>query len=226
MNGTAKRILLVEDEPGIAEPLAALLRSEGFSVNAVGTSAAAFAAAAAETPDLVLLDWMLPDDPGVDLLKRWRQAQHAFPVIMLTARHELIDKVVGLELGADDYVTKPFEPRELVARIRARLRGAGSSAAVTPTLLAHAGIELAVETHTVRYDGRAVELTRMEYALLKLFLEHVGKVFTRDEILNKVWGFDAYPTTRTVDTHVLQLRQKLAPELFETVRGIGYRMKS
>jgi len=209
---------LVEDEPGIHEPLARFLRGEGYDVE-IATTAAAARAAFAAGPDLVILDWMLPDGQGKDLLAAWRTAQATTPVIMLTARAELIDKVLGLELGADDYVTKPFEPRELLARVKVRLR-----APAQRKTLAHGGVEIDDVERRVRFHGNVVEMTKMEFDLLNIFVENAGKVFSRDELLNVVWGFDAYPTTRTVDTHVLQLRQKLAPELFETVRGIGYRM--
>lgn len=216
------RLLLVEDEPGIHEPLTRFLRGEGFDVT-VATTAAAARASFVSHPDLVILDWMLPDGQGQDLLTAWRAAEDTTPIIMLTARAELIDKVLGLELGADDYVTKPFEPRELLARIKARLRASEASPAQRK-VLAHAGVEIDDLERRVRFHGAVIEMTKMEYDLLKIFVENAGKVFSRDELLNVVWGFDAYPTTRTVDTHVLQLRQKLAPELLETVRGIGYRM--
>lgn len=215
-----KRILLVEDEVGIAEPLTRLLSQEGFQVAWADRLSAARREAATPT-DLVILDWTLPDGQGIDLLREWRSAGRTTPVVFLTARHELIDKVLGFEFGADDYVTKPFEPRELLARIKARLRPPVPG---TPKVLAHAGIVMNDDAHVVTYEGKTIDLARMEYALLKLLLQNVGRVFSRDEILNQVWGFEAFPTTRTVDTHVLQLRQKFASELIETVRGVGYRM--
>jgi DNA-binding response OmpR family regulator len=229
LSTTRKRILLVEDEPGIASQLERLLVTEGYAVAVAFDAAAARAATATATtaPDLVILDWMLPDGQGIDLLRAWRGAGRQWPVIFLTARDELIDKVLGLELGADDYMTKPFEPRELLARIKARLRApAPAGAAEARRVVAAAGIEIDDETRVVTYLGRAVELTKMEYALLHLLVESPNKVFSRDELLDKVWGFESYPTTRTVDTHVLQLRQKLAPELVETVRGVGYRLRA
>lgn len=213
-------ILLVEDEASVAEPLGALLRSEGYAVEVAPTAAAATRAIAGD-PDLVLLDWMLPDGQGIDLLRRWRGEGRTLPVIVLTARSELLDKVLGLELGADDYVTKPFEPRELLARIRARLRRRDEPA---PPLLRHLGLELDPSTRIARFEGQELELTRLEHDLLALFLRSPGRVFTRDEILNQVWGYERFPTTRTVDTHVLQLRQKTRPELIESVRGVGYRL--
>jgi DNA-binding response OmpR family regulator len=143
-------------------------------------------------------------------------------VLMLTARAEVVDRIVGLESGANDYLTKPFEPRELVARIRVQAR---ERAARHPTKLQSGGVELDLETRTCSFQGRLVVLARMEFNLLETFLRAPGKVFTREELLNQVWGFDAFPTTRTVDTHVLQLRQKLDAELIETVRGVGYRLR-
>ena len=222
-------ILLVEDEINIATPLLQFLKGEGFAVEHAANAAEAAAAMRLSPPKLVLLDWMLPDRPGVDLLREWRRDRIACPVILLTARHELIDKVLGLELGADDYMTKPFEPRELVARIRARLRtspaaGLMSAKLAAPALVA-AGVTIDLEAREVRFHEALVELTKMEFELLKLLIENKNKVFSRDELLNRVWGYDAYPTTRTIDTHILQLRQKFTAELFETVRGIGYRFR-
>jgi DNA-binding response OmpR family regulator len=214
-------ILLVEDEPSIAEPLARFLAAEGFPTAVAPTVQAAAAAVEAAAPRLVVLDWSLPDGSGIDLLRAWRAARRDFPVIMLTARHELIDRVLGLELGADDYVVKPFEARELLARIRARLRGAAPR---PEPALAAAGLELNPVTREARFKGRLLELTKMEYALLKLMLENAGKVFSREELLGSVWGYEAFITTRTIDTHILQLRHKTDPELFETVRGVGYRL--
>jgi DNA-binding response OmpR family regulator len=142
---------------------------------------------------------------------------------MLTARVEVVDRIVGLESGANDYLTKPFEPRELVARIRVQAREQRPAPAKQ---VSGGGVTLDLASRESSYLGRRVELARMEFELLKLLLENPGRVFTREELLNQVWGFDAFPTTRTVDTHVLQLRQKLEPELIETVRGVGYRFRS
>lgn len=175
-------------------------------------------------PDLVLLDWMLPDGQGIDLLRDLRNKGLKVPVIFLTAKADVIDKVLGLESGANDYVTKPFEPRELLARVRLRLRST-SSQAVESDALHSGGIEVNDREKRVFYRRQEVNLTKMEYLLLKLFLENPGRVFSREELLNKVWGYDSYPTTRTVDNHVLQLRQKLKESYFETVRGIGYRFR-
>ncbi len=217
-------ILLVEDEPNVAEALCRFLTAEGLLVRPAVDAAGAEREVQAQMPELVLLDWALPDRPGIELLRGWRERGLKFPVIMLTARAELIDKVLGLELGADDYVTKPFEPRELLARIRARLRSA-SEPARTSLTAASGALVIDTAAHEVRWRGVLVELTRMEFGLLRLLVEERNKVFSRDELLNRVWGFEAFPTTRTVDTHMLQLRQKLAAEIFETVRGVGYRFR-
>jgi DNA-binding response OmpR family regulator len=224
------RLLLVEDEDAIAAPLLEFLRREGFDVLHAGTTADArsLMASNAASLELAILDWMLPDGQGIDLLRDWRRSGNETPVIFLTARHELIDKVLGFELGADDYVTKPFEARELLARLRARLRRppAGSpagTAAEDGNVLECGDIRMDLGRREVTRDGQKVELTKMEFELLRLFLDNPDQVFSRDEVLNRVWGYESYPTTRTVDTHVLQLRQKFGSERFETVRGIGYR---
>ncbi len=218
-----KTLLVVEDDTTLADSLVEYLRPEGYALELARSIREAERRGLAGV-DLVLLDWMLPDGSGIDLLRRWRQAGERLPVLMLTARTELVDRVLGLELGADDYVTKPFEPRELLARIRARLR-AMEGPRPQARRLSFAGIELDVETRAVRYQGSEVELTRQELALLQLLLESPNRVFSREEILNQAWGYENYPTTRTVGTHVLQLRQKLDAAPFETIRGIGYRLR-
>ncbi len=217
------RILLVEDDDALAESLQEYLRAEGFEL-LLASSAAAARACGPGNADLVLLDWMLPDGPGIDLLREWREQRLTVPVLLLTARTELVDRVVGLELGANDYITKPFEPRELLARIRVQLRQLRPQAP-EETVIAFAGIELSPTTRVVSYRGRPVDLTRQEFGLLKLFLENPNRVFSREEILNQAWGYEHFPSTRTVDTHVLQLRQKIDSVLFETIRGIGYRLR-
>jgi DNA-binding response OmpR family regulator len=210
-------ILVVEDDPAVADGLATLLSREGHTVIRAGTASAADAAMA-DGPDLVLLDWRLPDRPGIDLLRAWRARGVGVPILLVTANGDLVDRVVGLELGADDYVVKPFEPRELVARIRARLRTFH-----TPTTVRVGSLELDPADRSVRFAGAAVTLTRKEFDLLAFLAASPGRVFTRDELLREVWDYQRY-TTRTVDTHVLQLRQKLDRDLLETVRGVGYRL--
>lgn len=166
---------------------------------------------------------MLPDGQGIDLLKEFRSRGIRIPIIILTARNELVDKVLGLESGADDYLTKPFEPRELVARIRARLRNGFVQKNSHKYL--YGDLELDPELRVVKFKNKLLDLTKLEFELLKLLIEFPGRVFTRETILNKVWGFESYPTTRTVDNHIVQLRQKTENEIFETVRGVGYRIR-
>lgn len=216
------RVLIVEDEPQVAASLRELLERETYAVTVAGSVADAKRALASASFDVMLLDWRLPDGEGIDLLKELRRTSD-LPVLMVTARVDVIDKVLGLEIGADDYVTKPVEPRELLARIKARLRK--SRAEPRPaTTLSHAGVTVDRDTREVTFDGRSVELTRMEFGLLVLLLESPGRVFSREELLNRVWGYERTPTTRTVDTHVAELRTKLRADLIESVRGIGYRL--
>jgi DNA-binding response OmpR family regulator len=217
-------ILLVEDEKSIAEPLAQFFSAEGHQVIVAPTMSEARVSMSGEV-DVVILDWMLPDGSGIDLLSAWRKSGIQTPIIVLTARTELIDKVLGLELGADDYVTKPFHARELLARVHARLRTTHRRSKDEGQRLSHGGIDMDLRTRSVTYEGETLSLTKMEFSLLRLFLENPNKVLARDELLNRVWGYESFPSTRTIDTHVLQLRQKTRADLFETVRGIGYRMK-
>jgi DNA-binding response OmpR family regulator len=218
-----KQILLIEDETNLLDSLSGFLRYEGYDL-IVAASMAQGRVAQERRPDLILLDWRLPDGQGLELLKEWRQRGIDTPVILLTARADLLDKILALENGANDYLTKPFEPRELLARIRVQLRSRPCAPGGPDSAwLKIAGIAMNTLTREVFFGGRRVELKKMEFALLRLFLESPEQVFSRDEILNKVWGYDSYPTTRTIDTHILQLRQKFSSDLFETVRGIGYR---
>ncbi len=218
-----KNLMLLEDDANLGESLTRFLKNEGYQVEWV-KSLQEFREKYKDE-NLLILDWMLPDGHGIDLLKEVRLKNKFTPVIMLTARAELIDKVVGLEAGANDYVTKPFEPRELLARIRVQLRHESTGASDSEkSLLEHHGIKMNETSREVHYADQLVDLTKMEYELLKLFLENPGRAFSREEILNKVWGYENYPTTRTVDTHILQLRNKFAENLFETLRGVGYRL--
>ena len=222
------KILLVEDDQDLRESIAECLSLEGFEVDS-RTCLKEGREGIHTGVDLVILDWMLPDGQGIELLQEMGPKKVDIPVIMLTARSDLIDKVVGLEMGASDYVTKPFEPRELIARIRAQLRrnSSSESTAAEPEdeqVRAH-GIALNPSTMRVKFNGTEIQLTKMEFSLLRLFMESPGQVFSRDEILESVWGL-RYPTTRTVDMHVRQLRQKFDADLFETVHGTGYRFKA
>lgn len=222
------KLLLVEDDQMLQESIQECLKLEGFEV-VVSSSLKEAQVCLRQDPDLVILDWMLPDGQGIELLRDLNRDQDRIPTIMLTARSDLIDKVLGLEMGADDYITKPFELRELVARIRVQLRkrvanSSTQSSSNESSLTVH-GINMNLSSMQVEYEGNEITLTKMEYSLLKMFLESPGQVFSRDELLDQVWGL-RYPTTRTVDMHIRQLRQKFDPELFETVHGTGYRFRS
>ncbi len=220
-----QHILVIEDDAALGPSIVEGLNREGFSADLKTTLASGEKAWNQGSYSLILLDWMLPDGQGIDLLKRQTQAGRSVPVILLTARSDVIDKVLGLETGAEDYVTKPFEPRELIARIRSRIRSSTQKAGLGPqsSTLQEGRIKLLLEERKTLLDGQDVVLTKMEFDLLRMLMENPGKVFSREELLNQVWGFENYPTTRTVDTHVLQLRTKLVDAYFETVRGIGYR---
>ncbi len=216
------RVLLVEDDLTIASPLVRGLERDGFAVDHAETGAAAQAALAATPPDVVLLDLGLPDIDGFELCRTLRHAS-AVPIIVVTARGEEVDRVVGLELGADDYVVKPFGFRELVARIRAvARRAAGRAESAAPTVG-----PLAVDRRTRRavVDGQALTLTPKEFDLLALLADDPGAVYSRQRILDEVWDPHWYGPTKTLDVHVASLRRKLGhPELIETVRGVGYRL--
>jgi two-component system alkaline phosphatase synthesis response regulator PhoP len=222
-----KRLLLVEDEPGLVLTLTDRLTREGYIVETSVDGESALERAASEAFDLVLLDVMLPRLNGFDALRELRKRGVETPVIMLTARGQVVDKVVGLKLGADDYVTKPFEMVELLARIEAKLRR-------TPTLPHSAdahqfgNVRVDVRRAEVTKDGAPVDLSAREFQLLRYFLEHRGATLTRDELLNEVWGYNSMPSTRTVDVHVAWLRQKIEPnprhpQFILTVHGLGYK---
>jgi DNA-binding response OmpR family regulator len=218
-------VLLIEDDKNLAESLLTYLKMEGFNVTHCDNLEKARLESHSEFK-LIILDWMLPDGQGIDFLKELRDGECTTPVIMLTARADLIDKVIGLESGANDYMTKPFEPRELIARIRVQLR---LSKPVTEENLSDIveinGIIIDSLKRIVTFNNEEVTLTKMEFDLIKLLASYPDRPFSRDELLNKVWGFENYPTTRTVDTHILQLRNKFDETFIETVRGIGYKFK-
>ncbi len=217
------KILLVEDDKGIYEGLIQYLTSEGFIVE---HAADLFQIQDIDlsSQELIILDWMLPDGQGIDLIKKLRKESKDVPIIMLTARCDTSDKVLGLEIGADDYLTKPFDPKELIARIRVQLRKKFGGTTEKPSL-EQSGVSMDLKTREVLFEGRNIELNRMEFELLHFLLRHPNTVFTRQELLDKVWGMDSFPTTRTVDTHILNLRNKLSSQLIETIRGVGYRLK-
>jgi two-component system, OmpR family, catabolic regulation response regulator CreB len=219
------RILIVEDEPGIADTLQYALRTEGFEPAWVATGEAAIEQLGAQPPALVILDVGLPDASGFEVFKRLRALHAEVPVIFLTARSDEIDRVVGLELGADDYVPKPFSPRELVARVRGVLRRAARPVAGVPP--STGPIEVDESRRQIRFYGRALELSRYEYGLLKTLAARPGHVYSRDTLLERVWDDATESLDRTVDAHVKTLRAKMkavAPGLepIRTHRGSGY----
>lgn len=221
------QILLIEDDKNLSESLAKYLVQEGFQV-VVKSSLAAAENILQEPVAAIILDWMLPDGQGIDFLRSLRKVNLAVPVIFLTARAELVDKVIGLEVGANDYMTKPFQPRELIARLRSHIRTNQSRVSKNTkvdSFIENSGIRINTLSRQVFYNGHEVDLTKIEFHLLKLFLENPNHVFPREELLNQVWGYENYPTTRTVDNHILQLRQKFDSSLFETLRGVGYRFR-
>jgi DNA-binding response OmpR family regulator len=225
-----RTILLIEDERAISEPLTAALAREGFDAVLAETAAAGMELFAKREPDLVLLDVMLPDGDGRDVLRRIRETSRT-PVILLTARGEELDRVLGLELGADDYVTKPFSGAELVARMRAVLRRSEHEPAAAGGSVLEAGdVRVDLGTHVATQAGEPLDLTVKEFELLRVLLERSGNVVRRDEIVHEVWDPAWFGSTKTLDVHVSALRKKLgddpgAPRYIHTVRGVGFRFE-
>ena len=221
------KILIVEDEPNMVAGLRDNFEYEGYEVATAGDGEAGLQSALTHAPDLVILDVMMPKMSGLDVCKQLKSKRPSLPIILLTARGQEVDKVVGLELGADDYVTKPFSIRELLARVKAVLRRAH----VLPTdheRVGFADVEVNLRSHEVKRNGQPVPFSTKEFELLKYFLCHPGESLSRDRLLDEVWGYDNYPTTRTVDAHMLRLRQKLEPNpeeprFFLTIHGVGYK---
>jgi two-component system, OmpR family, response regulator RegX3 len=227
---TRRRILLIEDEASISEPLGTALEREGFNTVIALTAAEGLEAFRTRAPDLVLLDVMLPDADGRDVLRQIRAVSRT-PVVMLTARGQQMDKVIGLELGADDYVSKPFGAAELTARIRAVLRRVSSPAPTTETWLEVGGVRMDLNTRTVTLAGEKVDLTLKEFELLRMLLENAGRVVERTQLMDEVWDPNWYGPTKTLDVHVSSLRKKLgddpsAPRYVHTIRGVGFRFTS
>jgi two-component system phosphate regulon response regulator PhoB len=229
-----ERVLLVDDETDLHELLLFNLREAGFEAAAVRTAAEAFDAVRASRPSVVILDLMLPDRPGTEVCRQLRDDPNVgdVPILMLTARADEYDRVLGFEVGADDYVTKPFSVRELVLRVRALARRAGERSAAragaeTGERLRWRGLEVDPTRHRVFADGRELVMRPLEFKLIATFLEHAGELFTRAQLLEEVWGIDAEVNTRTVDTHVRRLREKLGAygDAIETVHGFGYRLR-
>jgi two-component system response regulator RegX3 len=224
------RVLVVEDEESFSDALSYMLRKEGFEVAVAATGTSALSEFDRNGADIVLLDLMLPEMSGTEVCRQLRQKSHV-PIIMVTARDSEIDKVVGLEIGADDYVTKPYSPRELVARVRAVLRRNASepAEAMVPTLAA-GPVRMDVERHVVTVSGASVALPLKEFELLELLLRNAGRVLTRGQLIDRVWGADYVGDTKTLDVHVKRLRSKIEPEpstprYIVTVRGLGYKFE-
>src|SRR5262245_48193335 len=227
---TKRKILVVEDESSIAEPLAAALEREGFGAIVATSAADALEAFRSRSPDLILLDVMLPDGDGRDVLRQIRSSSRT-PVIMLTARGEEMDRVIGLELGADDYVAKPFSAAELVARIRAVLRRTAAPAPTGQSAIEIGDIRIDLDTREVSKGGEELQLTLKEFELLRMLMEEAGKVVRRSDLMDEIWDPNWYGSMKTLDVHVSSLRKKIAddpadPRYIKTVRGVGFRFAS
>lgn len=226
----SRKVLVVDDEPPIREMLVFVLEQNGFQAIEAEDYDSAIAAMVEPYPDMVLLDWMLPGGSGIQIAKKFKQNEHTrqIPIIMLTARGEEEDKVRGLEVGADDYVTKPFSPKELMARIKAVIRR------VSPTSLEEAievhGLRLDPISHRVTSEGNELDMGPTEFRLLHFFMTHPERVYSREQLLDHVWGTNVYVEDRTVDVHIRRLRKAIGPlghdRLVQTVRGAGYRFSS
>jgi two-component system phosphate regulon response regulator PhoB len=227
---SGKTILIVEDEKPIREMVSFALGRAGYTLVEAGDIAEAFECLARQVPDLILLDWMLPGASGLELARRLKKDEltRDVPIIMLTARGEEEDKVTGLEAGADDYITKPFSPRELQARIKAVLRRATPEGEAS--VIRVDGLELDVGGHRVTAQGQSLEMGPTEFRLLEFFMTHPERVYSRSQLLDRVWGRNSFVEERTVDVHILRLRKALAPSghdaMIQTVRGAGYRFSS
>jgi two-component system, OmpR family, alkaline phosphatase synthesis response regulator PhoP len=222
------RVLLVEDEPGLQLALTDRLIAEGYRVETAADGDTAVRRAGGEPFDVIILDVMLPGRDGFDVARTVRQQGVQTPILMLTARTQVVDRVVGLKLGADDYLTKPFEMMELLARIEALLRRAPTTSGVSLERFQFGNVLVDARKAEVSRDGALVELSAMEFHLLRYFIEHRGATISREELLTEVWGYQATPSTRTVDVHVAWLRQKLEPnpripQYIVTVHGLGYK---
>jgi two-component system, OmpR family, alkaline phosphatase synthesis response regulator PhoP len=225
MSAQAQTVLVVEDEVSIASFVSLYLKNAGYQVRTVGTGQDAITQAENDRPDLVVLDLMLPDVDGIEVCKRLRQSSEV-PILMLTARDEDVDKIIGLEVGADDYLTKPFNPRELVARVKSILRrSVPERREAQSKQIVHGDLEIDAGRREARVSGKEVQLAPKEFDLLWELLDHRGLVLTRDQLLERVWGYTFAGDTRTVDVHVRQLRRKLGDASpIVTVWGVGYKV--
>mgnify|MGYP006268614455 CR=1 FL=1 len=224
------RVLIVEDEESFSEALSFMLRKEGFDVEVAGDGNRALEAFERNGADLILLDLMLPGLSGTEVCRQIRVGS-SVPIIMLTAKDSEVDKVVGLEIGADDYVTKPFSSRELLARVRAVLRRQGAAEELLPPVVEGGPVRIDVERHAVTVRGEAVSLPLKEFDLLELLVRNAGRVLTRSQLIDRVWGADYVGDTKTLDVHIKRLRAKVEqdpanPVHIQTVRGLGYRFES
>ena len=224
------RILIVDDEPSLSEPLAYLLGREGYETAVAEDGPAALAEFDRAGADLILLDLMLPGLPATEVCREIRQ-RSSVPIIMLTAKDSEVDIVVGLELGADDYVTKPYSTRELLARIRAVLRRRVDDEVIDDGVLEAGGVRVDVDRHQVSVNGREIAMPLKEFELLELLLRNAGRVLTRGQLIDRVWGADYFGDTKTLDVHVKRIRSKIEadpsnPQLLLTVRGLGYRFEA
>jgi len=224
------RILIVEDEPSLSEPLSFLLRREGYETEIAADGREALAAFDRDGADLVLLDLMLPGLPGTEVCRELR-TRSSVPIIMLTAKDSEVDIVVGLELGADDYVTKPYSTRELLARIRAVLRRRIEVDDLDESVVEVGGVRMDVDRHAVSVGGKEVPMPLKEFELLELLLRNAGRVLTRGQLIDRIWGADYFGDTKTLDVHIKRIRSKIEvdpsqPVLLLTVRGLGYRFEA
>ncbi len=225
------RVLIVEDEPDLADPLAYLLRREGFEVEIADDGASALAAFRERGADIVLLDLMLPGMAGTEVCRQLR-AESTVPIIMLTAKDSEVDIVVGLELGADDYVTKPYSARELLARMRAVLRRFSHvESDLEEHVLAGGRVTLDIDRHTVSVDGTEISMPLKEFELLEVLMRNAGRVLTRGQLIDRVWGTDYFGDTKTLDVHIKRIRSRIErnpgePNMLVTVRGLGYRFEA
>ncbi|HIK03500.1 MAG TPA: response regulator transcription factor [Trichormus sp. M33_DOE_039] len=220
------RILIAEDEPRIAAFIEKGLRSHGFTTAVATDAGSATNMALSSSFDLMILDLGLPGKDGLDVLSELRGQGEIFPVIILTARDDIQDKVAGFEAGADDYVTKPFRFEELLVRVKARLRQSGNNQAMEETVLKAGSVVLDLRSRKVKVGLNTVELPAREFTLAETFFRHPGQVLSREQLLDRVWGYDYDPGSNIVDVYVGYLRKKLGSELIETVRGMGYRLRT
>ena len=224
------RVLLVEDEPDLADPLAYLLRREGYDVEVAEDGALALAAFRERGADIVLLDLMLPTMPGTEVCRQLRTGSNV-PIIMVTAKDSEVDIVVGLELGADDYMTKPYSTRELLARVRAVLRRHVDTDAEDDGVIEAGAVRMDIERHTVSVNGEQIPMPLKEFELLELLMRNAGRVLTRGQLIDRVWGTDYFGDTKTLDVHIKRIRSRIEPVPSEpamllTVRGLGYRFEA